>query len=417
MAGGSRDDTRIRRFAAFDLWNFRVYVAGQLVSTMGTWMQTLGQTWLVLVLTDRTDQLGITVALQWLPLLLLGAFTGVLADRFDNRRLLIGTSVAAGALAFGLGVLVATDHTTIWWLYGFALALGLVNAVERPAMQTILFQLIGPDRLPSGIAVNQMVNVAGRMVGPAVAGVLIATAGISACFFVNAASYLVVIAALLLIKGDEMIPRPRLAKTAGQLREGLRYVRHTPAVRRPLVVMAIVGTVAYNFQTTIPALVKYSFHLGAGSVGAVLSISGIGSVVGGLVVAGIRPHPVNTLAAGLFGLAVTVALYGIAPTFAWLLVVSIGLGAASSMFLTIDATVVQQAADPAMLGRVMALHQIAWQGTTPIGALIIGWLIEATSPRVPFILAAVTAGVCGVAVAVGGRRTETLATAPVGGGG
>jgi MFS family permease len=163
--------------------------------------------------------------------------------------------------------------------------------------------------------------------------------------------------------------------------------------------------------------VKYSFHLGAGSVGAVLSISGIGSVVGGLFVAGIRPHPVNTLAGGLFGLAVTVALYGIAPTFAWLLVVSIGLGAASSMFLTIDATVVQQAADPAMLGRVMALHQIAWQGTTPIGALLTGWLVEATSPRAPFLLAAVTAGVCGVAVAVGGRRTETLATAPVGGGG
>ena len=417
MAGGTRDGTRIRRFAAFDLWNFRVYVAGQLVSTMGTWMQTLGQSWLVLELTNRTDQLGITVALQWLPLLLLGAFTGVLADRFDNRRLLIGTSVAAGALACALGVLVVTDHTTIWWLYGFALALGLVNAVERPAMQAILFQLIGPDRLPSGIAVNQMVNVAGRMVGPAVAGVLIATAGISACFFVNAASYLVVIAALLLIKGSEMIPRPRLAKTAGQLREGLRYVRHTPAVRRPLVVMAVVGTVAYNFGTTIPALVKYSFHLGAGSVGAVLSISGIGSVVGGLVVAGIRPHPVNTLAAGLFGLAVTVALYGIAPTFAWLLVVSIGLGVASSMFLTIDATVVQQAADPAMLGRVMALHQIAWQGTTPIGALLTGWLVEATSPRAPFLLAAVTAGLCGVAVAVSGRRTETLATAPVGGGG
>jgi MFS family permease len=398
MASGAPDENRIRRFAAFDLWNFRVYVAGQLVSTMGTWMQTLGQSWLVLELTNRTDQLGITVALQWLPLLLLGAFTGVLADRFDNRKLLIGTSLAAGALALGLGVLVATDHTTIWWLYAFALALGLVNAVERPAMQTILFQLIGPDRLPSGIAVNQMVNVA---------GVLIATAGISACFFVNAASYIVAIVALLLIKASEMIPRPRLAKTAGQLREGFRYVRHTPAVRRPIVVMAVVGTVAYNFQTTIPALVKYSFHLGAGSLGAVLSISGIGSVFGGLMVAGMRPHPINTLATGLFGLAASVALYGLAPNFTVLLLVSILLGVASSAFLTIDATVLQQAADPAMLGRVMALHQIAWQGSTPIGALLIGWLIEATSPRAPFILAGVSAAICGVAVVIGGRRAES----------
>jgi predicted MFS family arabinose efflux permease len=234
---------------------------------------------------------------------------------------------------------------------------------------------------------------------------VIATWSIAGCFFVNAASYLVVIGALVALRAHELVDRPRRAKGAGGLREGLRYVRGQPDVLRPLLVMAVVGTLAYNFQTTIPSMVRFGFDRGAGSTAAVMSISAIGSVAGGLVVAGLRLDPRTTLAATCLGLGAGLIVFGTAPTYAWFVVACLPLGFLSASFQTVDATVLQKATDPAMQGRVMGLHQIAWFGSTPIGALLMGWVIEASSPRVPFFIGGASAVGCGVAILL--RRSQT----------
>lgn len=404
---------RQNRFAAFESWNFRAYFLGQLVSTMGTWIQTFAQGWLILEITDSSGQLGITVALQFIPLLLFGAHAGVLADRIDNRRLLIATSLSGGLLALGLGLLTQTGNASIWVIDAFALAFGCVTAAERPAMQAIVFQLVGVDRLASAVGINGIINTAARLVGPSIAGVLIATAGIATCFFANAASYLVVIGALVALRARELVERPLGAKGSGGLRDGLRYVRSHPDVLRPLLVMAVVGTLAYNFQTTIPSMVKFGFGRGPGSVAAVMSISAIGSIAGGLVIAGLRLDPRRSLVVSLTGLAVGLLLFGAAPSYAWFVVACLPLGFVSSSFLTIDATVLQQATDPAMQGRVMSLHQIAWFGSTPIGALLMGWLIDVTSTRIPFFVGAASALAC-VAAIVGRPRRQLGGATPTG---
>ena len=403
-----------RRFAAFGNRNFRLYFIGQTISSIGSWTQALAVTWLVLEITNRSDRLGIAMALQFLPMLLLGAPAGVLADKVDNRRLLILTSAVSGLLALAFGALVSTGHTSIWWIYALTTMLGLVLAVERPAMQAFLFQLVGPDLLPNAVAANSTINSVSRLIGPAVAGALIATVGVGACFSINAASYLVVIGALTALRTRDLVARPRLGRAKGRLREGFAYVRSHPDVRRPLIVMTVVGTVAYNFPTTFPSIVRFGFHRGAGSVGAAMSISAIGSIVGGIYIAGVKPHPRRTLAIALTGFAVACLALSVMPGFWAFAVVSIVLGFASASFQSVNTVVLQQATEPSMQGRVMALHQIAWFGTTPIGALLMGWVIEVSSPRVPFALGGLSALAC-AAVVTGRRvrqRDHSVETAP-----
>ena len=398
-----------RRFAAFDNRNFRLYFLGQTISSIGSWTQTLAVTWLVLEITNRSDKLGIATALQFLPMLVLGVFAGVVADKFDNRHLLIATSTISGLLALTFGIVQSTGHMTIWWIYGLALMLGLVLAVERPTMQAILYQLVGPDLLPNAVATNGTINSVSRLIGPAVGGALIATAGVGACFFVNAASYLIVIGALIVLRVADFVPRPRIGSTKGKLREGFAYVRSHPDVARPLLVMTVIGTVVYNFQTTFPSIVRFGFHRGAGSVGTVMSVSAIGSIIGGIYIAGIKPHPRRTLALSLAGLAVTCLAVSVMPEFWSFVGMSVFLGVASASFQSVNTVVLQQATEPAMQGRVMALHQMAWFGSTPIGAVLMGWIIQISSPRVPFALGGLSAAICGLYV-VGRPSRRALVT-------
>jgi MFS family permease len=391
-----------RRFAAFDNRNFRRYFVGQTISSIGSWTHALAVTWLVLELTNRSDRLGVTMALQFLPLLLLGAPAGVLADRFDNRRILVATSAACGLLAATFAVVAASGHITIWWIYSLTLMLGVALAVERPATQAILFELVGPELLPSAVATNSTIASVSRLIGPALAGILIATVGVEACFVVNAVSYLVVIAALVALRSHELVHRPSIGGSKGKLREGLAYVRSHPDVARPILVMTIVGTVAYNFPTTFPSMVRFGFHRGAGAVGIAMSVSAVGSILGGIYIAGIKPHPRRTLAIALAGFAAACLALAATPGFWSFVVMSVVLGFASASFQSVNAVVLQQSTEPSMQGRVMALHQMALFGTTPIGALLIGWVIQVTSPRVPFALGGLTALVC--AAVVNGRR-------------
>ena len=406
---GDEPTTAPGRFAAFGNRNFRLYFVGQTISSIGSWAQSLAVTWLVLDLTDRSDQLGIALALQFLPMLILGAPAGVLADRLNNRRLLLATSAASGVLALTFGIVVSTGHATIWWIYALTFALGLVLAVERPTMQAILFQLVGRDLLSNAVAANGTINSVSRLIGPAIAGGLIATVGVTVGFYINAASYLVVIAALLALRASELVARPMIGQTKGKLREGFAYVRSHPEVARPLVVMSIVGAIALNFPTTFPSMVRFGFDRGPGSVGAAMSVSAIGSIIGGIYIAGIKPDPRRTLAIALVGFGAAIVALGVMPTYATFVAMSIVLGFASASFQSVNTVVVQQATEPSMQGRVMALHQTALFGSTPIGALLMGWVIHVSSPRLPFLLGGIAALLS--AAYVIGRRSHQVVTA------
>jgi MFS family permease len=404
-AEGAKPVGNARRFAAFDNRNFRRYFVGQTISSIGSWSNSLAVTWLVLELTNRSDQLGIAMALQFLPMLLLGAPAGVLADRFDNRSLLITTSTISGLLALSFGAVVASGHITIWWIYAFTLLLGLVLAVERPTMQAFVFQLVGPELLPRAVAANGTINAASRLVGPAMAGALIATVGVRVNFFVDAVSYIVVVIALAGLRTNELVPRPLGARAKRRLREGIAYVRANPDVAQPLLVMAVVGTIALNFPTTFPSMVRFGFHLGAGSVGTLMSVSAIGSILGGIYIAGVKPRQRSTLVIVLVGFAAALLPLAVAPSFWTFVALSIPLGFASASFQSLNTIALQQATEPAMQGRVMALHQMAWFGSTPIGALLMGWVVHVSTPRMPFALGGLSALACAVAV-VGHRMVR-----------
>lgn len=276
-------------------------------------------------------------------------------------------------------------------------------------MQAILFQLVGRDLLPNAVAANGTINSVSRLIGPAIAGVLIATVGVNVGFFINAGSYLIVIGALLsALRSSELVARPMIGQTKGRLREGFAYVRSHPDVARPLVIMAIVGAIALNFPTTFPSMVRFGFHRGAGSFGAAMSVSAIGSIIGGIYIAGIKPHPRRTLAIALTGFGAACAALALMPNYSTFVAMSVVLGFASASFQSVNTVVVQQSTEPSMQGRVMALHQTALFGSTPIGALLMGWVIHVSSPRIPFLLGGLSALLC---AAVVGRRSHRVVTA------
>ena len=394
------------RFAAFQHRNFRRYFAGQVISSVGSWLQALAVTWLVLDLTGRSDRLGVAVALQFLPLLVLGAPAGVLADRVDNRRLLLITSSLSGALALVFGLVVSAGVTDLPVIFGLTFLSGLVLAVERPAMQALLYQLVGREALPSAVAANSTIVSVSRLVGPALGGLMVAVTGVASCFYVNALSYLAVVVALAGISRSQLVPRVHGPRSAGNLRAAVAYVRYRPEVRRPLVLMAVVGLVVLNFQTTFPSMVRFEFDLGAGAVGTAMSVSAIGSILGGIYAAGITPNPRRTLVAVLVGFGTVLVVLAAAPTYLAFVLLSVPLGFASASFQSVDAVAVQQATDPSMQGRVMALHQMAWYGSTPIGALAMGWVVQTTSPRVPFVLGGITTLACAAVLTRALRRDQ-----------
>jgi MFS family permease len=392
------------RFVAFRHGNFRRYFVGQVISSVGSWLQAFAITWLVLDLTGRSDRLGVAVALQFLPLLVLGAPAGVLADRIDNRRLILVTSAVSAGLALGFGLVMSTGAGDLRSIYGLTFVSGLVLAVERPAMQAMLFQLVGREALPSAVAANSTIASVARLLGPALGGVMVAVTGVASCFYANAVSSVAVFVALASISSDRLVPRPIDRRGDRNLRAAVAYVRHRPEVRRPLVVMAVVGLVALNFQTTIPSMVRFGFDRGAGAVGMAMSVSAIGSILGGIYAGGIAPDPRRTLVVSLGGFAAMILLFAAAPTYTMFVVLGVPLGFASACFQSIDTVAVQQATEPAMQGRVMALHQMAWFGSTPIGALVMGWVIQNTSPRMPFVLGCIAALMCAAALIRGGGR-------------
>jgi MFS family permease len=384
--------------------NFRRYFVGQSISRIGTWMQMVAQSWLVLTLTGSSVLLGLVVALQALPVLLLGPYGGVVADRVDKRRLMIALQTLMGVQALALGVLTATGAIRFWEIALLATVLGVNNAFETPSRQAFMLELVGPDLLRNAVSLNAvMVNVA-RTVGPAVAGLVIATAGEGICFLVNAASFAAVVVSLLVLDTTRISPSPPVGRSRGQLRQGFRYVRRTPELALPLLLMAIIGTLTYEFSVSLPVLARRTLGTGAPGYGYMTAAMGAGAVAGGLAVAakgrtGLRPL---VLAAGCFGVFVLGA--ALAPDLAVELGTLALVGAASVSFIAVANATLQLGSVPTMRGRVMGLWIVAFQGSTPIGAPLIGWIIARSDARVGLAVGAAAAVLAAVVGASALRR-------------
>ena len=416
--------TRVRRlgratFASLANPNYRRYFFGQIVSVSGTWMQRLAQAWLVLRLTDGSGvALGVEIALQFVPMLLLGAWGGVVADRFDKRRLLIVTQIVPGLLAAGLGLVVWADAATLPVVFAFTLGLGLVNVFDNPARQTFVLEMVGRDHLPNAVALNSVVMNTSRVVGPAIGGIVIEVTGLVPCFLLNAASYLAVIVALLAMDVSRLAPAPRVPRAKGQTRAGLRYVWSEPRLRTPLLMMAVIGTLGLNAQVVIPLIATTEFGLGAGGFGGLTSALGIGAVAGGLAAAsrqGISYRRLVGLAAAMGG---SILLAAVAPTLATETVALFVVGVCSFAFVATANATLQLTSRPDMRGRVMALYAIAFLGTTPIGAPVVGWVCAAFGPRAGFVVGGVTtllaAAWAAASLARTGAAADTDAVASLG---
>ncbi len=362
-------------FAALAIPNYRRYMAGQSVSLIGTWMQMAAQSWLVLSITGSSTTLGLIVALQTLPVLLLGPYGGVIADRVDKRRLMVILQMAMGLQALILGALTVTGAVRLWEIGALAALLGLNNAFENPARQSFMLELVGPASLRNAVSLNSVLVNLARVLGPAVAGILIATVGEGVCFLINAASFVAVVASLLTLDRGAINPSPPSGREPGQLREGLRYVRRTPELGVPLLMMALAGCLAYEFQVSLPVMARQGLHVGATGFGFMTAAMGVGAVVGGLFVAtkGKTGLPTLVTASSAFGIVLLFA--ALAPSLPVELLALALAGGASISFMSTGNSTLQLGAAPGMRGRVMSLWFVAFQGSTPIGGPIIGWVM------------------------------------------
>jgi MFS family permease len=400
-------------FAALRTANYRLFFVGQSLSLVGTWMQTVAQGWLVLELTGSGTALGLTAAAQFLPVLLLAPYGGLLADRWDKRRMLVATQTAFGLLALTLGVLVVSGAVRFWMVLVLAALFGLVNAADSPARQAFALEMVGPDRLRNAVTLNSVLVNAARALGPSLAGVLIATTGTGVCFLVNAASYAAVLVALGRMDLAALQPSEPAAREPGQVRAGLRYVGRTPDLLVPLLMIALVGTLAYEFSVVLPLLARDTFGGGPETYGILTSAMGAGAIVGGLIAAGRAGRGLRRLsaAAAAFGGAILAA--ALAPTLALEVLALAVVGAASVTFLATGNATLQLASDPRYRGRVMALWAMAFLGSTPIGGPLVGAVSEELSPRGALALGAVAclaaAGLGALARARAGRQSPSAA--------
>ncbi|MDQ2754881.1 MAG: MFS transporter [Actinomycetota bacterium] len=362
----------LRTFSSLKVRNFRYYFAGQSVSLMGTWMQGVAQSWLVFTRTHSGFDVGLVVALQTLPILLFGPLGGTVADRFRKYDIIRLTQTLAGLQALTLGLLEVTGHLPTWAIYAVATSLGFVTMVDNPTRQTFIVEMVGRDELANAVTLNSVMVNAARAVGLAVAGELIATVGTGWCFLINAVSYLFVLGALKAIHTDELSPAERTSRMKGQLTEGFRYVAHTPVLRDALLMMALVGMLAYEFQVSLPLMAGSTFHGNSATYGYLTASMGVGAVVGGLIAASNRSHQPRRLATTALLFGGTILLAAVAPTTLTEMLALLLVGALSVTFLSLGNAILQLQADPSMRGRVMGLWSVAFLGSTPIGGPIVG---------------------------------------------
>ena len=398
-----------RTFSALSVPNYRRYYTGQAISLIGTWMQSVAQGWLVYTLTHSATDLGLAIALQTLPVLVLGPYGGVIADRVDKRKLMVVLQGAMGVQALVLGILTVIGAVKFSEICVLAVILGLNNTFENPARQAFILEMVGPDEIRNAVGLNSTLFNAARVIGPAVAGLLIASVGTGLCFLLNAASFVAVVVSLMTMDKSLLTPSIPAGREKGQVREGFRYVARTPRLVVPLVMMAIVGTLAYEFQVVLPVVAKGTFHGGAETYGFLTAAMGLGAVGGGLVTAargrtGLRAF---AIAAAFFGGAIGLA--AVSPRLGFELAALVIVGWASVSFTATGNTTLQLEADPSMRGRVMSLWAVAFLGTTPVGGPLLGWIVAQSNGRVGLGVGAVS---CLVAAGIGGIALWRLAGSP-----
>ncbi|HTY50533.1 MAG TPA: MFS transporter [Steroidobacteraceae bacterium] len=373
-------------FRCLAVRNYRIWAAGALVSNVGTWVQRVAQNWLVLTELTRNSAtaVGVVMALQFGPHFLLLPFTGHAADHCNRRRLLFATQASMGLLALGLGVLTVTGHTRLWHVYVFALLLGCVTAFDSPARQVFVAELVGDAELPNAVALNSTSFNAARMVGPAVAGAVIAAAGTGWAFVLNALSFAAVLLSLALLDGDQLhgaaAHAGRGPRRGGPL-DGLRYVWARADLRVIVVMLFLIGTFGLNFQIFISTMAVTVFHVGAGRYGLLTSVMAVGTLVGSLLAARRQAPGMAQLLNGATVFGVGCALAALAPSYALFGLALAIIGASALTFTTTTNSLMQLSTEPAMRGRVMAIRLAVAMGTTPVGAPLVGWVADRWGAR------------------------------------
>jgi MFS family permease len=398
-----------RSLASLQVPNYRRWFTGLVISTTGTWMQTIAEAWLVLRLTGSGFALGMAAALQFAPMLLAAGYGGLLADRIPKRRLLVLTQALMAVPAALLWALTASGAVELWMVYALILARGTVLAVDNPARQAFVPELVGTDRLVNAVSLNSVLVQTARVTGPALAAAVIATAGVATCFGLNALSFGAMLIVLARLDGADLHVAPVAARAPGQLRAAAVLVWRTPELRMPLALMALVGALAFNFSTVLPLMAKFTFHGGASTYALLTSAMGAGAVLGALV-NGARGRVSPALVAGsAFAFGAALGLVTLAPGLAVALALLPLVGAASVTFSAAVNTTLQLSVQPHLRGRVMAIYAMVFVGTTPIGGPLVGWLCEVAGPRAGLGVGAAAAILAGL---IGGAALRDTTLSP-----
>ncbi|MFD8815124.1 MFS transporter [Streptomyces sp. NPDC059627] len=395
-------------FSSLKVRNYRLFFAGQVVSNIGTWMQRIAQDWLVLSLTGSATAVGVTTALQFLPMLLFGLYGGVLVDRLNKRRALLVTQTSMALTGIALALLTLSGHVQVWHVYLAAFVVGLATVVDNPARQSFVSEMVGPDQLQNAVSLNSANFQSARLVGPAVAGLMITGVGTGWAFLFNGLSFVAPLAGLLLMRARELHVVQRAPRGKGQLREGLRYVAGRPDLTWTIILIGFIGTFGFNFPVYLSAFADDVFHAGAGSYSLFNTLMAVGSLAGALLAArrGTAKLRVMLAAAVAFGGLELVAAAAPSLWLFSLLMVPIGM---FGMTVNVTAnTTVQMGTDPAMRGRVMSLYMMVFMGGSPIGAPIAGWITDAYGVRAGLAVGGAIAAAAAVVIGLVLARVGNL---------
>ena len=370
-----------KTFSSLRIRNFRLYCFGQIISLTGTFMQALAQDWLILKLTNSGLMLGLVSACQFVPMLVILPFGGVIADRFPKLKLLYITQTISGILALTLGVLVLIGAVHVWMVFVFAICLGLTNSVDNPTRQAFVFEMVGRDEIKNAQSLWTSSIGISRIIGPAIAGILIATVGMGLCFIFNAVSYIAVLIALSMIDTKQLQPSSPVPPSKGQITEGFKYMLSTPALFNSLFMMAVIGTIAYEYQISMPLFARFALHGDASVYAAIATSVGVGMLFGGILNASSK----NNSKTKLFYSALVVGVLTIIASFTTSLLFAViafaFMGASMIIFTNTSNSMLQVNTDPKMRGRIMSFWNMAFQGSTAVGGPLIGWIGQAFGAR------------------------------------
>src|SRR3989338_4252425 len=380
-----------KTFASLKIRNYRLYFLGQAISVAGTWMHTVALGWFVLQLTSSGTQLGAVVATTFVPLLVFGPLGGVIADRFPKHKVIMYVQSAFVVLALLLSALVYSGLTQVWMLYVFAFLYGLLRSVDEPTRQAFVLEMVDESRMKNAVSLNSMVNNLARAVGPMIGGMLIVGVGIAACFLFNALSYIAVIWMLLIMDKSELRRESRVSKTSTSVRDGIRFILATPLIKNTLIMMAIIGTFAYEWQVNLPPLAEGTFNGDATTYSALMSVFGVGAVVGGLYAASRHKLSTRNLIVHVFLFGGSMIATSLMPSLQLAMLGMAFIGFFSINLTSIANTMVQLESTPLMRGRVMSVWNIAMLGSTTIGGPAIGLIGEYIGARYGLLLGGVSA--------------------------